>query len=103
MPSSEQYGATPEEIEKYGANVSIWDAVRLFQRFAPLVGFVKDFVATPDPYRKSLIVSDACEWLASQTASTVDDQFVKRLADVLKTKEGEALLLFVLLQVEAVR
>jgi hypothetical protein len=48
-------------------------------------------------------VAEASEWLASQTKAQADDQFVRLLADLLKTPQGEALVRWILLQVEAVR
>jgi HD-GYP domain-containing protein (c-di-GMP phosphodiesterase class II) len=53
----------------------------------------------PDPYRKGIIVSDACEWLASRSKTTVDDEVVKLLGDVLKTPEGERLVRYILAKV----
>lgn len=103
MGASEQFGATPAEVDKYGANLSIWEAVKLLQKYAPLVSYAREFVVTGDPYKKALIVADACEWVAAQTNATADDQLVKLLADVLKTKEGEALIRWCLLQSEARR
>jgi hypothetical protein len=44
------------------------------------------------------VVANACEWLASKTDSTLDDQLVRHVSDVLKTKEGEQLVRFCLLQ-----
>jgi hypothetical protein len=41
-------------------------------------------------------VGEAAEWLASKTDSQVDDQLVRHLAEVAKTKEGEALVRFCL-------
>jgi hypothetical protein len=75
----------------------------LLQRWSPLVGYGQRFVAEIDPYKKGIIVSEAAEWIASQTKATVDDQLVRLLADWFKTKEGEALVRWILLQVEAVR
>lgn len=100
---SEQFGATPAEIQQYGANLSIWEALKLLQRYAPLVGYARAFTTEIDPYKKTLIVSEACEWIASQTQAQVDDQVVRLIADLLKTKEGEALVRWCLLQVEAAR
>jgi len=94
------YQGTAEEYAKYGANLSVWDQLRLLQQWAPLVAYGQRFVGEPDEYRKGLIISDAAEWLASMTSSPVDDQFVRLVADVLKTKEGEALVRFCLAQVE---
>ena len=97
------YQGTADEYARYGANLTIWDQLRLLQQWAPLVGFGQRFVQEIDPYKKSLVVSDAAEWLASMTSAQADDQLVRLLADVLKTKEGEALVRFCLMQVEGVK
>jgi len=97
------YQGTADEYAKYGANLTIWDQLRLLQQWAPLVGFGQRFVQEIDPYKKSLVVSDAAEWLASMTSAQADDQLVRLLSDVLKTKEGEALVRFCLMQVEGVK
>lgn len=97
------YEATPAELDKYGASLSIWQQIALLQAWAPLVGYGQRFVQELDPYKKGLIVSEAAEWVASKTDSKADDQLVKLLADLFKTPQGEALARFLLLQVEAVR
>lgn len=100
MPS---YEATPAELEQYGANLNIWQQIALLQAWAPLIGFGQRFVNAADPYAKAVIVSEACEWVASKTDASLDDQLVKHLAAILKTKEGEALVRFLLLAVESAR
>lgn len=97
------YGATPAEAAKYGNTLNLWQSLMLLQRWSPLIGYGQRFVAELDPYKKSIIVSEAAEWLASQTKAQADDQFVKLLADLLKTKEGEAMVRWILLQVEAAK
>jgi hypothetical protein len=97
------YGATPAEEAKYGNALNLWQSLMLLQRWSPLIGYGQRFVNEVDPYRKSLIVGEAAEWLASQTAAQTDDQLVRLLSDLLRTKEGEALVRWILLQVEAVR
>jgi hypothetical protein len=96
------YGATPAEAQQYG-NLNLWQSLMLLQRWAPLIGYGQRFMAEPDPYRRSLIVADAVEWLAAQTQARVDDELVNKLAAVLKTPQGEALVRWVMQQVEAVR
>jgi len=100
MPS---YEATPAELEKYGASLNVWQQIALLQAWAPLIGYAQRFTQTSDPYAKAVVVSDAAEWLASQTDAKTDDQLVKLVNDLLKTKEGEALVRWCLLQVEAAR
>jgi hypothetical protein len=90
------YEMTAAEHQQYGNNLTIWQALRLLQTWHPLITFGQRFVGTPDPYAKSLVVSEAAEWLASKTDSTTDDQLVRHLAAVLKTKEGETLVRFLL-------
>lgn len=97
------YEMTPEEAAKYGAGLSIWDQIRLLQAWSPLIGYGQRFVNELDPHRRALVVADCCEWLASKTASPLDDELVRHLGDVLKTKEGEALVRWALLKVEEVR
>lgn len=94
------YEGTADEYAKYGATLSIWQQIALLQAWAPLIGYGQRFVNEVDPYRKGLIVSEGCEWLASKTQSPVDDQLVRLVADVLKTPQGEALVRFALLMAE---
>ena len=97
------YEGTADEYAKYGATLNIWQQLQLLSQWSPLIGFGQRFVNEVDPYRKSLVVSDLAEWLASKTSAQVDDQLVRLLADILKTKEGEALVRFLLLQAEAAK
>ena len=97
------YEMTPEEAAKYGAGLSIWDQLRLLQSWAPLIGYGQRFVNEIDPHRRALVVADACEWLAAKTSSPLDDQLVRHVGDILKTKEGEALVRWCLLQVEGAK
>lgn len=97
------YEATPAELEQYGNKLSIWQQLQLLQAWAPLIGYGQRFVNESDPYKRSIVVGEAAEWLASKTNSVADDQLVRLLADLLKTKEGESLVRWCLLQVEAAR
>lgn len=97
------YEATPEELEKYGSGLSIWQQIALLQAWAPLIGYGQRFVNEVDPYRKGLVVAEAAEWVASRTDAKLDDKLVKLLADILRTPQGEALVRFVLMQAEAAK
>ena len=94
-----ELGATPDEITQYGATLSFWDALRLLQKYSPVVNYARAFISEVDPYKKGIIVADACEWIAQQTDATLDDELVRHVAAVLKTAEGEALVRFCLFQV----
>ena len=90
------YEMTASEQAEYGNTLNIWQAIRLLQTWSPLLAYGQKFVQTIDPYQKGLIVGEAAEWLASKTDSQVDDQLVRHLAEVAKTKEGEQLIRFCL-------
>lgn len=99
-PAMPSYEATPEELQKYGASLSVWDQLRLLSAWSPLIAYGQRFVQEVDPYKKGLIIGEAAEWLASKTDTTTDDQLVRLLADVAKTQQGEALIRFCLLTAE---
>lgn len=82
---------TDNEIEQYGAGLPIWDQIRLFQEWAPLIGFAQRFTAETDRVKQSLIVADALEWLASKTATPLDDEVVKLVSAIAHTPQGVAL------------
>jgi hypothetical protein len=90
------YEMTAAEQQEYGNSLNIWQALRLLQTWHPLIKFGQRFVSTPDPYAKSLVVSEAAEWLASKTDAVADDQLVRHVSAVLRTKEGEQLVRFLL-------
>lgn len=98
-PRMPQFQMTAAEQAQYGSTLNIWQALKLLQAWSPLVNYAREFVNTVDPYAKSVVVAQACEWLASRTDSALDDQLVRHVSDVLKTKEGEQLVRFCLLQV----
>lgn len=100
MPAFEM---TPEEASRYGNSLSIWQKLALIQAWAPLLTFGQRFVGAVDPYAKSLVVSECCEWLASKTDSGLDDELVKHLAAVLKTKEGENLVRWGIAKIEGLK
>lgn len=91
-----QYEMTAAEAQQYGNTLSIWQAMRLLQTWSPLIQYGQRFVQELDPYKKGLIVAEAVEWLAAKTDTTADDQLVRHLAEVARTKEGEALIRFCL-------
>ena len=96
------FGATPAELNKYGNNVNIWQAFLLYQKWSPLIGYAQRLAATSDPYTKSVIALEACEWVASQTSATLDDELAKHVAAVVRTKEGEAFVKWFLAKVGGV-
>jgi hypothetical protein len=100
MPAFEM---TPEEANRYGASLNIWQQIQLLTTWSPLIGYGQRFMAEPDAYKRSLIVAEACEWLAAKTDARLDDELTKLLGDILKTPQGEALVLWGLSKVALVK
>jgi hypothetical protein len=68
---------------------------RLLMEWSPLATMIRQFGAEPDPVKRAEIAGDAIEWLAAKTESRLDDELAKRLAAVLRTTEGVALVSWV--------
>lgn len=86
--------------DEYGAyDLSWWDTLQIVQQLMPLVGYAQRLLNEPDAYKKGIVVADALEWLASRSQTTLDDECIKLVGDVVKTKEGEALIRWILAQV----
>ena len=83
---------TQEELDQFGAGLSIWEQIRLFQEWAPLIGYAQRFTQEADTYKRSVVVAEALEWVASKTKSSLDDELVNRVVAVSKTREGEELI-----------
>jgi hypothetical protein len=98
-----QFQMTAQEQAEYGNSLSIWQALRLLSAWQPLIGYGQRFLAETDPYRRSVIVAEGLEWVASRTDSPLDDQLAKLVGDILRTKEGEALVRWGVAKAEAIR
>lgn len=90
---------TPEEEATYGSSLNIWQQIQLLTTWSPLVSFAQRFVSEPDSYKRSIIVGEACEWMASKTDAQLDDALTKLVVEILKTPQGEALVRWCLAQV----
>jgi len=100
MPS---FSMTPDEIGQYGNNLTIWEKLALIQAWAPLLTFAQRYLAAFDPFAKAVVVSECAEWLASKTDSSIDDELVRHLAEVLKTPQGEKLVKWFAAKVQGLR
>jgi hypothetical protein len=69
--------------------VSLVHQIKLVSEWAPLLSFGQRWLAEVDPGRRIDIAGDCSEWLAAKTDTKFDDQIVSRLFAMLKTKEGE--------------
>ena len=80
--------------------MNIFEKLRLLAEYAPMISFLQRFAEESDIHRKAVIVTEAAEWIASRTELEWDDELVEHLADILRSEEGEALVRWILSQLE---
>jgi hypothetical protein len=80
--------------------MNIFEKVRLLAEWSPLISYLQRFAEEGDIHAKAVIVADAAEWLADRTQLEWDDELVDHLADILRSEEGEALVRWILSQLE---
>ena len=90
---------TENELNQYGASMSWLEQIRLLSEWSPLLAFSQRFMLEGDDYVRTIIVADACEWVAHKTNTGLDDQVVTLIASIMKTQQGEALVRFLLAQI----
>jgi len=71
------------------------DKLRLIGEWSPALAILQQYAAESDPHKKTLVVMDGLEFLASKTDTKLDDGLVTRLDAVLRTPQGEDLVRYV--------
>lgn len=80
--------------------MNIFEKIRLLAEWSPVIAFLQRFAEESDIHAKALIVAEVAEWVASKTELEWDDELVDHVADILRSDEGEALVRWVLSQLE---
>ena len=73
----------------------VWENIQLLTEWSPLIVMLKSIVSETDVGKQAVHVTDALEWLASKSKNKLDDEFASKVAAIVKTPEGVALLQFV--------
>jgi len=82
--------------------MSLWEQIRLLNEWAPLLGYGQRYLSELDAHRRVLVVVDTLEWLASKTATKLDDELVSHVTAIAKTPEGEGFVRFLVAQADTV-
>ena len=78
------------------------DKLRLIGEWSPVLSIAQAYMAESDPHKRTLVILDAVEFLASKTDTKVDDGLVSRLESVLMTPQGEDLVRYIVGEVSKV-
>ena len=81
-------------------SMSIWQQIALLQQWSPVIGYGQQILAEKDSYKKAIIVGDALEWIATKSATKLDDDVVKMITNIVETPQGEALIRYIVARVE---
>lgn len=76
------------------------EKLRVLVDWAPLIGLASEISAATTPLDRALKISAALRWAATKTGTTVDDELVNLLEEVLKSPEGTALFNYLVQLVE---
>ena len=80
--------------------MNIFEKLRLLAEWSPLMTYMQRFAEEGDIHAKAVIVSEAAEWIAGRTDLEWDDELVEHVSDILRSEEGEALVRWILSQLE---
>jgi hypothetical protein len=67
------------------------DQLRALRDWAPAIGYARRYSAAANEAERSNVIADALEWAASRTVGRLDDRLASRVADILRTPQGVAL------------
>lgn len=81
--------------QEYGAGMPILDKLRLLAEWAPLLGRLQAVAEATDAKDRALRIVGLLRWAAGQSDTKLDDEALAHIEAVLRTKEGEALFLWV--------
>jgi hypothetical protein len=79
-----------EPVDIYGANLPIFEKLKLLAEWAPLIGRLQAVAAARDPHGQALAVVSAVQWAAGKSSTELDDEALFHLEAVLRSPEGKA-------------
>jgi len=88
---------TPEEIE-YGSFPLI-EKLKLLAEWAPLLSRLQLVAVAKTPHEQALAVVSTLQWAAGKSETDIDDQALRHIEALLKTKEAQEFLDWTLSQV----
>lgn len=79
-----------EQVDIYGANLPIFEKLKLLAEWAPLIGRLQMVASAKSPHEQALAVVSAVQWAAGKSNTEIDDEAMFHLEAVLKSPEGKA-------------
>ena len=79
-----------EQVDIYGANLPLFDKLKLLAEWAPLIGRLQAIANAENPHQQALAVISAVQWASGKSKTEVDDEAMFHLDAVLRSPEGRA-------------
>lgn len=90
---------TPDEIDQeYGA-FPLFEKLKLLAEWSPLLSRLQLVAVAKTPHDQALAVVSTLQWAAGKSETSIDDEALRHVEALLKTKEGREFFEWVLTQI----
>jgi hypothetical protein len=79
--------ASDEEI--YGAGFPLLERLKLLAEWAPLLAQLQVIGSATTPHDQAVAVVKTLQWAAGKSTNVIDDEALRHIEAVLRTKEGK--------------
>jgi hypothetical protein len=77
------------EEEVYGAGFPLLDRLKLLAEWAPLLAQLQIIGSAQSPHEQAVAIVKTLQWAAGKSTTTLDDETLRHVEAVLRTKEGK--------------
>jgi hypothetical protein len=77
------------EEEVYGAGFPLLDRLKLLAEWAPLLAQLQIIGSAQSPHEQAVAIVKTLQWAAGKSTTTLDDEALRHVEAVLRTKEGK--------------
>ncbi len=77
------------EEEIYGAGFPLLDRLKLLAEWAPLLAQLQIIGSAQSPHEQAVAIVKTLQWAAGKSTTSLDDETLKHVEAVLRTKEGK--------------
>jgi hypothetical protein len=78
------------EEELYGFGFPLLERLKLFAEWAPLLAQLQVIGTAKTPHDQAVAVVKTLQWAAGKSVTVVDDEALRHVEAVLRTREGKA-------------
>ena len=80
---------TPDEIEQEYGSFALIEKLKLLAEWSPLLSRLQLVAVAKTPHEQALAVVSTLQWAAGKSQTNLDDEALRHVEAVLKTKEAQ--------------